>query len=949
MRLYRLLGAAALLTLPALASDAQQRLPTDSIRDDRHFSFHDRGPYRPGVPRPDSLLGYELGDWNTQYSEQERVLLAIAAAAPDRVHVEEMGWTNERRRMRLFIISAPDNIARLDAIRADLARLADPRAGGADLNAVAARTPATVWFSMSVHGNEAPGFETAMQLLYQLAASEEPATVAALRNTLVILNPSSNPDGHERFAVWYNSIHMRNPDPAAYEHREPWTVQGRFNHYRFDMNRDLIASTQREVQAIMRSMLRWPPMVAVDQHGQTENYFFPPAARPINEHLGPDAPKWLDIIGRGNAEAFDRHGWMYYVRDIFDLYYPGYYDTWPSLMGATGMTYETDGGGWKGILWRREDGTLLSFRDGIAKHWVAAMATIETTAGRREERVRDWLRFRQAAIDEGRTAPMKRVVLLPGNDPGRAAELVSALLRSGIEVRRTTAPFTAARAHTYDGDAGAAGRRSFAAGSYVVDLAQPQGRVARAILESSTRLDPTFAATQVERYRRNLRRASGAGEEGYEFYDITAWSLPVAFGVEAFWTEDLPAVTGELLALPSDEPAVAQATQPARRVGGELLPVDIPRGVMSGAGARSAYVFRPDRNASARLAWHLLAEGFRVSVSMQELEAGGSRWPRGSYVVRVARNDTTIHSRIDALARESGVEVFGVASAFVGEAQFGVGSESVVNLVKPEIAVLADDGISQTAFGALWWTLEARYGIRFTHLPLADAGGNLSRFNVIVIPSGSPGALSNRIGTGGVNRLREWARAGGTLITMGGATTWAAGESVNLTTARLVGSDTAARDTTGIQRPTATDTARRREQAPELREELLATTSPAANNASPVRVPGAHFDVQLDRTHWLTHGYEQPRLTVLVDGSTFLRLSRDGSNVAVYPASGPFHRAGFIWPDNTERLLRDTAFLIHEPTGSGHVVLFQNDPMFRGWWRALDRLVLNAILMGPSL
>ena len=244
-----------------------------------------------------------------------------------------------------------------------------------------------VWISGSVHGDESPGFEACIQLLYQLAASEEPATLAALRNAIVIINPSSNPDGHERFTVWYNSVSVGSPDPRAQEHDEPWSVYGRFNHYRFDMNRDLIASTQREVQGIMRMMLKWHPMVAADLHGHVSTYFFPPAARPVNANIVGDPGKWLDLFGRANAAAFDRYGWLYYSRDVYDLYYPGYYDTWPSLNGAIGMTFETDGGGHRGVLWRRPDGTLVSLRDGIAKHFVASLATIEATASHGRERV----------------------------------------------------------------------------------------------------------------------------------------------------------------------------------------------------------------------------------------------------------------------------------------------------------------------------------------------------------------------------------------------------------------------------------------------------------------------------------------------------------------------------------------------------------------------------------
>jgi hypothetical protein len=234
VRLPAVLAAATLAAavLPAArpaAAAAQPPLAAsrDTARDAARFSFEARGPYRAAVPRPEALLGYRLGDRNTQYAEQERVLLAIARAAPDRVRVEEIGATHEGRRMRVYVVSSAENVARLDAIRADLARLADPRTlGAADAAALAARTPAVVWISESVHGNESPGFETGMQLLYQLAASEEPATLAALRGAVVVINPSSNPDGHERFAVWYNSVARSDPANDAAEHREPWSIQG---------------------------------------------------------------------------------------------------------------------------------------------------------------------------------------------------------------------------------------------------------------------------------------------------------------------------------------------------------------------------------------------------------------------------------------------------------------------------------------------------------------------------------------------------------------------------------------------------------------------------------------------------------------------------------------------------------------------------------------------------
>lgn len=995
----RALGAAGLaaalalpatLPRPAAAQPPIGRALRDSLRDDRLFSFEARGPYRAQVPRPEALLGFRLGDRNTQFAEQERVLLAIAEKAADRVRVEEIGATHEGRRMRLYVISSPENIARLDAIRADLDRLSDPRvAGTAEAAQIAARTPTVVWISESVHGNESPGFESAMPLLYQLAASDEPATLAALRNAIVVLNPSTNPDGHERFTVWYNSIARSDPTNDAYEHREPWSIQGRFNHYRFDMNRDVMASTQPEVQALLRGMLRWHPQTAVDQHGHTTNYFFPPAARPVNANIGPESDKWLSIVGRANAAAFDRFGWMYFVRDQFDLYYPGYWDTWPSLTGATGMTYETDGGGWKGILWKREDGTLLSFRDGIAKHWTTAMATIEAVAARSAERLRDYHDFRRRAVEAGRTERMKRVVIEPGDDPQRAAELVAALLRSGIEVRRVDRPFESASATAYGLGSPTgldAARRRFDTGAYVVDLAQPQGRLAKAFLEPAPVLDTTFARTQRERFARNQRRG-GANEEGYEFYDITAWSLPVAFGVRAYFTDDAAPVSGPLLALPDGPRPGPQLGQPvagvqaltpspftadasalrgpaatpygtargARVPGAEVLPVEVSGGIVGGERARSAYLFPAARSGAPRLAFHLLADGVRVGVTTDVVEAGGRTWPRGSYLVRVARNDTSLHATLDRLARESGVEVTPVGSAYAERAQFGIGSGAVQELVRPRVAVLGDEGVSQTSYGALWYTLDRRFGVDFTHVGWNTlGGGDLSRWNVLVMPDASPGVLAQRLGKAGTDRLREWVRAGGTLVTMAGATAWAAREDVNLTSARALeggegkgdGSarDASGRDTTGAAQRRATPA----DSAAPGATALLAATSPNANADAPVGLPGSHFDALLDRTHWLTGGYDVARLTALVGDGPVLRLSKEGSNVAIFPTTGPFYRAGFTFPGNTERLLRGTALLVEEPLGRGHVVAFANEPTFRAWWRAMDGLVWNALLLGPA-
>jgi len=474
----------------------------------------------------------------------EKVIEEIAKAAPDRVRIFDIGLTNEHRMQHLLAISSPANIARLDEIEIQNARLTDPRkTSAADAASIAQTNPLVAWMAYTIHGNESASFEAMMQVVYQLAASNEPRTVDILNNTVVLILAGENPDGHERFVTWYNSVATGNADRAALEHREPWSVQGRFNHFRFDLNRDNAAATQVETHNMQKAFFEWNPQIVVDHHGQPSQYHFPPAALPINPNLPqPSTNKWLDTFGRANAAAFDANKWDYYVRDVFDLFYVGYWDSFPSLNGSTGMTYETDGGGVKGRRWTRDDGSIVTLRSAIAKHYVASMTTLETAAKNRVARLQDYAEFRRRAIDEVRSERMKRIVIDPAADRLKAAELIEILLRMKIEVGVTTANLSLQRAHSYDQKDAIPTTQTCSAGCYVIDLAQPQKRLIKALLEPHTPQDDAFIREEVARFQRNERRGKSASKEDYRFYDITAWSLPLAFGLDAFWTDEAVSV-----------------------------------------------------------------------------------------------------------------------------------------------------------------------------------------------------------------------------------------------------------------------------------------------------------------------------------------------------------------------------------------------------------------------
>jgi hypothetical protein len=299
------------------------------------------------IPTPKEVLGYDLGDRYTSYEGISKYIDALAAAAPDRMKVVTYGTTYEGRALRLAVLASPANLARLDEIRADSRKLADPRTTSDKEAGELARTmPAIAWLSYGVHGNEASSPEAALDVLYRLLAPGDPGTAGLLDSMVVIVDPLLNPDGHERyvnFEVTRAGVAPRE-DPEAAEHTEGWP-SGRTNHYLFDLNRDWAWLTQEESRARIAAYREWMPHVHVDFHemGYNSSYFFFPAFKPVNKNFPASTVEWGEIYGRGNAEAFDREGWNYYSGESFDLFYPGYGDSWPSLNGAIGMTYEQAG------------------------------------------------------------------------------------------------------------------------------------------------------------------------------------------------------------------------------------------------------------------------------------------------------------------------------------------------------------------------------------------------------------------------------------------------------------------------------------------------------------------------------------------------------------------------------------------------------------------------------
>ncbi|MFN0180445.1 MAG: M14 family zinc carboxypeptidase [Gemmatimonadales bacterium] len=714
--------------------------------------FQPAGRFDPAVATPPSVLGYQVGERFTPHHLLMRYLERVAATSK-RVRLDTVAVTFEGREVMLAIVTSERNQARLDEIRRDAAAVAD---GQAD---AAARLPAIVWLGHTVHGNEASGVEAAIALLYQLAAGLDDTTTMVLDSAVVLIDPVQNPDGHERHV---QDVARRRGGFGPPSHPQAMIQSGawpgaRTSHYHFDLNRDWFLRSHPETGGRVATFLRWWPHVAVDLHeqGPEASYFFAPPMEPINKNVDGTILKWWDIFAASNAAAFDARSWPYFRREGYDEFYPGYGVSWPSLTGAVGMTYEQASSGGGAIL--RRDGTTLTLQEAARYHYTAAWATVVTSATRARERVRDYLGFRRSAVTEG-SRLATRAILFERDSEGRADTLVQRLAGNGIVVHRLGQDQTIS-ATGYGEAAGKPTR--FAAGSYLVDLAQPQGRLAKALLEPDAELDSTFVRQELE-----SRRTGQANR----FYDLTAWSLTYTHRVRA-WTA--AAVPGGL--------------EPVRWITSRTSSI-VP--------ARSSYAFEPGSEASLSMLAALLADGVRVWYAPKAFTIGSANFPKGAFLIRVGPNGQAVHEQVSRAATASGARVIPLATSAV-DAGTDLGSNSVFYLKPPRVALLGGAPVGGNSFGFAWFALDQRIRYPTTAIDVAAVtAGALEQFDVLVVPSVPAGAFDRALGDAGRDRLASWVRGGGTLVTLEGATGWLAGERLGLARIR-VRQDTTRADSAG--------------------------------------------------------------------------------------------------------------------------------------------------------
>jgi|AMFO01.1.fsa_nt_gi Zinc carboxypeptidase. len=929
--------------------------------------------FDPAIPAPSQALGVEPGSRPLDHEEIVRYFRLLAKVSP-RATLIPYASSFEGRPLFVLAVGDAHTIADLEAFRKAHDRLVDPRTGAA--TSAALRTAkAVAWMAYGIHGDELSSPDAAVAVAYWLAAGENGAAAAIRSAALVLIDPCENPDGRERFLAQVRSFaHAEpNPDTQDLSHTTVWPW-GRGNHYLFDLNRDWFTMIQPESR---RSPLiaSWNPQLMVDAHemGANDTYLFSPARHPFNPFRPAYLKSWAATFAADQARALDARGYGYYTREWNEEFFPGYGSSWASYLGAIGILYEM--AGTQGTLVRQRAGTVRTFAQAVEHQVTSSVANLRMLAAHREAILEDFVAARRREIDRGRKAAVRAWILPPGRYPARTDRLAGLLAEQGIEVKRLAAPVEAPGLH--DARDGTVAARRLPAGTWMVRMDQPAAPLAHVLLDPHIPMSMDFLREE----REYLEKGRGS-----RLYETTAWSLPLAFGIEAYWTGTPPA--GEWKA-------------------GRPVP---PGGALKGGGEVFGYLVDGTSDRAAFALGELLADGIKVRVADRAFRVGGRDFPPSTILIEREGNPGGLASRLEKLARRWGIEVVATPTA---KAETGpdLGGHHFHPLVAPRVAVVTGMPVAPSSYGAVWYLLDGEMRLRFTAIDVGRLRRtDLERFNVIVFPPAftSPGGYRAAVGKDGFERLVRWVKAGGTVIGMGSGAELLADTASGLTRTRLrrqaldryppvvLGPSAATVERAGLFRATGIRAPGKDKKAG------AAAAAGSPYDVPPVIGPGARPFVPADERRgtaappvdlatwlapWLPPGAKKPdkkdleradeRLRRFHPHGAFLRaevdteawpawglpkelpvfvhvadalVARPPVRVVVRLATDPvrLHLSGLLWPEAAGRLA-GTAYLTREAVGRGQVILFLDHPAFRDTTLATRRLLINAILYGPGV
>ncbi|SRX55447.1 M14 family metallopeptidase [Aequorivita sp. CIP111184] len=794
---------------------------------------------------PAEFLGYEIG---TQFSRHADVVGYFDHVATNSGMVKyfDYGKTNERRRLIYAVISSEENLANLEKIRTDNLKNIGILSGSA--------TPekTIVWLSYNVHGNEASSSEAAMNTVYKLITEHSDW----LKNVVVIMDPGVNPDGRDRYVNWYNQVKASpyNSSQDATEHNEPWPG-GRPNHYLFDLNRDWMWASQVETQQRLKIYNQWMPQIHVDFHEQYINnpYYFAPAAEPFHEIITPWQREFQNKVGKNNAKYFDKNGWLFFTRESFDLLYPSYGDTYPLFMGAIGMTYEQAGHGMAGLGIMNDEDVELTLVDRVAHHTTTGLSTIEVASQNAASLNTEFKKF-----FKNDNLKYKSFVLKGNLDNIKA--LTEMLDRHEIKYGYATE----GKVSGFNYSENKKGTMD-AKGALVVSTNQPKGKMVQVLFEPNAALSTPVT------------------------YDITAWSLPYAFGLDAVASTTLVSANGSF---------------PSNSVS------NIPSATAAG------YIAKWNSLQDAEFLSALLKADIKVRFSEKGLGFGGNSFGRGSLIITRSDNktNTDFDKTVSEIANEMGRQLYTSPSSFA-DSLTDFGSQYVHLIKNKKVAMLRGEGTSSLSYGALWHFFETQLKYPITYINTEDIGKiQWSNYDVLVLPDGNYKSILNEAT---FKTLDEWIEKGGNVIAIANAVS-------------------IFEDKEGF------DLKKNGDEKAEKEKDTLGNMIPYAQReleSTKDFITGSIYKVMLDNTHPLAFGYGDTYYSLKL-GSDSYKFLDEGFNVGYIKE--PESVSGFSG-ETAKAALKNSIVFAEARKGRGSVVYMVDDVSFRSFWQNGKLFLANAI------
>ena len=830
------------------------------IAQDLKYYLPDSVSYNPAIPKPKDIIYHEVGEWHVTHDRSVNYMRAVAAAAPDRIKLETMGLTYESRPQVLLIITSPKNHQRLEEIRQQHIKLSDPeKSTSVNIDDM----PIVVWIGHSIHGNEPSGANAALVSAYYLAAAQGKQIDELLDNVVILFDPSFNPDGLQRFSTWANQHKSKNlvSDPNSREFNEVWPG-GRFNHYWFDLNRDWLPAVHVESQNRLEWFHKWKPNILTDHHEQGSNatFFFQPGVPSRVNPLTPEKNQELTgKLGKFHAAFLDRIGSLYFTKENYDDFYYGKGSTYPDINGAIGILFEQASS--RGHLQQTNNG-LLSFPFTIRNQFVTTLSTLEGAKVLRKEFLQ-WQRdFYKNSITDATTDPVKAYAFGAEYFDPKTELFLNMLQRHQIDVYALKDNVRVGETEIKKG------------ASFIVPYNQKQYKMIKTIFEKTLN------------YKDSL------------FYDITAWTMPLAFGIP-------------------------YAELNASQYRNELLGEKIRGAVISTAIAieKSNYAYLLDWNNfyAPAVLYALQSAGINAKVTTNPFEIsvkGVSRkFNGGTIIIPVAMQTLTPDKIYETIQRiVSGSYGVNVTPLFSGSVLSGsdLGSSKFIPVIKPSIAMIVGPGVNATDAGEVWHLLDQRMNIAATHIESSVFNRtDLNKYNTLIMVGGSYPDLNK-------DKLKAWVQSGGTLILTEEAVSWAAQNGISEVKFKKAKSPV-----DSLERITYVD----REQIDGAQQ-----------------IFGAIFGADADLTNPLAYGYNQKTISLFKANKVFMERSKNPYATPFYYGSKPL-QSGWVSKENGDAI-KNSAAVVVNTVGNGRVINIADNPNFRAFWLGGSKLFMNAIFFG---